>query len=337
MVRFLIILLLIFICIEPLAATRDPFQDVSQSESNSANSVPGILIPIHYADAEDIAKSLIAKNSGFLSTSGHISVDKRTNSIWVQDDGSNLNRIRKFIKSIDIPVKQIQIEARIVNIDEDFTKELGLEFGTVSGDSNNKSSGGLTMDLPTMDNNDNKINPGHFTFTLARLSNNILLDTELSAIESEGHGKIISRPKLITLNRKPAYIDSGEDIPYQERTGQGNTNVTFKKAVLGLRVTPSVVSNNKILLDITVNQDKVSSLTVQGVPAIATREIKTQVVVNNKETVVLGGIYEQAQDNVVRKIPILSAIPLFGKLFTHKQTETERKELLIFITPQIVF
>ncbi len=251
---------------EPMAAPRDPFQDVSQAENNST-------------------------------------------------------------------YKQIQIEARIVNIDEDFTKELGLEFGTVSGDNNN-SSGRLTMDLSTADN---KMNSGHFGFTLAKLNNNMLLDTELSAIESEGHGKVISRPKLITLNRKPAYIDSGEDIPYQEKTGEGNTNVNFKKAVLALKVTPEIVAKNKILLDIKVNQDKVSPLTIQGVPAIDTREIKTQVVVDNKQTVVLGGIYEQMQDNVTSKIPVLSAIPLLGKLFIHKQTETEQKELLIFITPQIVF
>ncbi len=267
----LIISLLMFICIEPLAAPRDPFKDVSQFENGIAD------------------------------------------------------------------FKQVQIEARIVNIDEDFTKELGLEFGTRFGDGGNETSGGLNMDLPSINNDGNKITPGRFEFNLAKLSNNILLDTELSAIESEGHGKIISRPKLITLNRKPAYIDSGEDIPYQERTGEGNTNVNFKKAVLSLKVTPIIVSAHKILLNINVNQDKVSPITVQGVPAIDTREIKTQVVVGNNETVVLGGIYEQTQDNVVSKVPILSAIPLLGRIFTYKQAENERKELLIFITPRIVF
>ena len=159
---------------------------------------------------------------------------------------------------------------------------------------------------------------------------------ELAALESEGHGKVISRPKLITLDHEPAYIDSGEDIPYQERTAEGNTNVAFKRAALSLRVTPEIIVNNKILLHINVNQDKVSALTIQGVPAIDTQEIKTQALVNSKQTVVLGGIYEQTKNAITTRVPILSSIPLLGLLFRHKQITTERKELLIFITPQIM-
>jgi type IV pilus assembly protein PilQ len=232
--------------------------------------------------------------------------------------------------ALAVPAKQISIEARIVNIDENYTHELGLEFGTSSGTTNNNSNE-LSMDLPN-----NQMNPGQFNFVLAKLTNDVLLDMELSALESEGHGKVISRPKLITLDHEPAYIDSGEDIPYQERTSEGNTNVAFKKATLGLKVTPEIVANNKILLHIKVNQDKVSSLTVQGVPAIDTQEIKTQALVNNKQTVVLGGIYEQTKNTTIIKLPILGNIPLLGVLFRHKLTENERKELLIFITPQII-
>lgn len=232
--------------------------------------------------------------------------------------------------NLAVPPKQISIEARIVNIDENYTHELGLEFGTSSGTTNNNSSG-LSMDLPN-----NQMNPGQFNFVLAKLNNGVLLDMELSALESEGHGKIISRPKLITLDHEPAFIDSGEDIPYQERTSEGNTNIAFKRAALGLKVTPEIVANNKILLHIQVNQDKVSSLTVQGVPAIDTQEIKTQALVNNKQTVVLGGIYEQTKNTTTTKLPILGDIPLLGVLFRHKLTENERKELLIFITPQII-
>jgi type IV pilus assembly protein PilQ len=231
--------------------------------------------------------------------------------------------------ALAVPAKQIAIEARIVNIDENYTHELGIEFGTSSGTNNN--SNGLSMDLPN-----NQMNPGQFNFVLAKLNNDMLLDMELSALENEGHGKVISRPKLITLDHEPAYIDSGEDIPYQERTSEGNTNIAFKKAALGLKVTPEIVANNKILLHIQVNQDKVSSLTVQGVPAIDTQEIKTQALVNNKQTVVLGGIYEQTKNTTTVKLPVLGDIPLLGVLFRHKLTENERKELLIFITPQII-
>jgi len=333
--RLLIIFILMLVCIKTITAARDPFQEsLLQNDNNIINSATAqsdILIPIHYGKAEDVEKLLTTKSSNFLSSRGNVSVDKRTNSIWIEDAKDRLNKISNFIKNIDVPVKQVLIEARVVNVDENFTRELGLEFGTTK-ETENKVVDGLTMDLPSV-----STDIGHFSFTLAKLKSNTLLDMELSALESEGHGKIISRPKLITLDREPAYIDSGESIPYQERTSQGNTNIAFKKAVLALKVTPIIVSQNKILLHISVNQDKVSVFNVQGVPAIDTQEIKTQVIVNNKQTVVLGGIYEQNKDNVVTKIPVLGSIPIVGILFRHKTSETKRKELLIFITPQIVY
>lgn len=332
--KLLIIFILMLVCIETISATRDPFQESSvQNDNNITNSTTvfsDVLIPIHYGKAEDMEKLLTSKSSNFLSSKGSINIDKRTNSIWIEDEKNRLNKIRDFIKNIDVPVKQVLIEARVVNVDENFTRELGLEFGTTK-ETENRTSDGLTMDLPSV-----STDVGHFSFTIAKLNSDTLLDMELSALESEGHGKIISRPKLITLDREPAYIDSGESIPYQERTSYGNTNIAFKKAVLALKVTPIIVSQNKILLHISVNQDKVSVFNVQGVPAIDTQEIKTQVIVNNKQTVVLGGIYEQDKNNVVTKIPVLGSIPLAGILFRHNRNETKRKELLIFITPQII-
>lgn len=332
--RLLVIIILVLVCTRTITATRDPFQESSLQNDNITNSVTAlsnVLIPIHYGNAEDVEKLLTAKGGSFLSPEGNINVDKRTNSIWIEDEKDRLNKIRDFLKSIDVPVKQVLIEARVVNVDENFTRELGLEFGTTKG-TENKANDGLTMDLPSV-----STDIGHFSFTLARLNSGTLLDMELSALESEGHGKVISRPKLITLDREPAYIDSGESIPYQERTSQGNTNIAFKKAVLALKVTPIIVSRNKILLHINVNQDKVSIFNVQGVPAIDTQEIKTQVLVNDKQTVVLGGIYEQNKDNIITKIPVLGSIPIVGLLFRHKTSETKRKELLIFITPQIIY
>jgi type IV pilus assembly protein PilQ len=333
--RLLVIFILMLVCTGTVIAARDPFQESSLQNGNnitsSAAALSDVLIPIHYGNAEDVEKLLTAKDSSFLSPEGNINVDKRTNSIWIEDEKDRLNKIRRFIKNIDVPVKQILIEARVVNVDENFTRELGLEFGTTK-ETENKTIDGLTMDLPSA-----STDIGHFSFTLAKLNSNTLLDMELSALESEGHGKVISRPKLITLDREPAYIDSGESIPYQERTSYGNTNIAFKKAVLALKVTPVIVSPNKVLLYINLNQDKVSAFNVKGIPAIDTQEIKTQVLVNNKQTVVLGGIYEQNNGDVITKIPVLSSIPIVGVLFRHKKSETKRKELLIFITPQIIY
>ena len=217
-----------------------------------------------------------------------------------------------------------------MNADDDFTRELGIKFGTVQ-ESNNKDKNGLSMDTPLI-----QTGTGHFDFAIAKLGNGTLLDMEISALESEGHGKVISSPKLITLDRKTAHIESGEDIPYQQRTGEGNTDVAFKKAVLGLKVTPEIVSSAQIMLDIAVSQDTVSNIKVEDVPAINTREIQTQVLVNDGQTVVLGGIYEESTGKKKVSIPYLGAIPILGWFFTSVTNETQRKELLIFITPKIL-
>jgi type IV pilus assembly protein PilQ len=158
---------------------------------------------------------------------------------------------------------------------------------------------------------------------------------ELAALENEGHAKIISNPRLLTVNSKPAYIEAGAEIPYQEKTSSGATNIAFKKAVLSLKVTPEIIAK-KISLLIELNQDKVSELVVGGVPAIDTRAIKTQAILNNGETIVLGGIYEYATNKAWVRVPFLGSIPGIGALFSHQQTKLERRELLIFVTPEIV-
>jgi type IV pilus assembly protein PilQ len=306
-------------------ASRDPFQ----AEPDSIYA-PSALIKLKYADAEYISKLISAQNSGFLSSAGTVSADTRTNAIWIKDDTAHLEQIKKFIRDIDQPAGQVEIEARIINADDDFTRELGIKFGTVKGGSDSDKNG-ISMDTPLV-----QTGIGHFSFAIADLGNDILLDMEISALESEGRGKIISSPKLVTLNRKTAHIESGEDIPYQQRTGEGNTDVAFKKAVLGLKVTPEIVSDTQLMLNISVNQDSVSSITVGDVPAISTREIETQVLVNDGQTIVLGGIYEESNGNKKNKIPYLSDIPLLGWFFTNTVNENRRKELLIFITPRIL-
>jgi type IV pilus assembly protein PilQ len=296
--------------------THDPFRE------NNQNNLNNKLIFIHYGNAEAIASLLTNK----VNSVGVVIPDKRTNSIWIQDTPENIKRISRFIEKIDIPVKQILIEARILNIDDTFVRNLGSEFGVAPVATNNSSGNSLATSLVTG-------TLGHYDFIITKLKNGLLIDMELLALESKGHVKIISHPKLITLDRETAYIGAGDEIPYQEKTAQGDTSIAFKKAVLGLKVTPEIIANNKILLKIILNQDKVSQITVHEEPAISTREINTQVIVNNKETVVLGGIYEQSKDKIIERIPILGSIPIIGALFTYKHTANERKELLIFITP----
>ena len=286
------------------------------------------LFQAHYAKAPDLAL-LLTKGNSFLSKDGAAVPDARTNSIWIKDYAPKVQEMLKYLREVDIPVKQIMIEARIVYADDNFVRELGLKFGSNSSDKK-QAVGDMSMDLPL------KIDPGHATFALAKLGGGVLLDLELSALETEGRGKVISSPKLMTLNRESAYIEAGDEIPYQEKTSAGNTSVVFKKAVLGLKVTPEIATQNKINLRLQLNQDKVSTTNVNGVPAIQTREIQTQVLVNDGQTLVLGGIYEESAGHILTKIPFLSAIPILGLLFQHKETSVEHKELLIFVTPRVV-
>src|SRR3990167_7715795 len=190
------------------------------------------------------------------------------------------------------------------------------------------SSASLTMDEP-----DTTDNAGQFTLTIAKLAESRLLDLQISALEQEGHASLISSPALMTLDNQAAVIQSGAEVPYQEMTLSGGTSVSFKKAVLRLKVTPKQMTDDHILLHISLNQDKVSALTVKGVPAIQTQQITTQVVVKNHQTIVLGGILETTHAHQKVGLPVADKIPVLGKLFTHHTVLTKQQELLIFITP----
>lgn len=288
------------------------------------------LIKVHYAKATDLATLLKNSENGLLSATGSVSADARTNSLWLRDAPARVAMALNYIQRLDVPLKQVLIKARIVNVDENCLQELGVKFGTVNTGSP-LSLDGLGMDIPvSMPQN------GRFNIAIAKLGPNTLLDLELSALESEGHGKIISSPELITADRTAAYIEAGEEVPYQEKTSSGATNVTFKKAVLSLKVIPQITPQNHILLNLTVNQDKVSSVTVNGVPAIQTREVQTQVAVHDGQTLVLGGIYEQTDSNTVERIPFLGSLPIVGNFFSNKVLKSERRELLVFVTPQVL-
>lgn len=316
-------------------------------------SLSSQLVPIHYGKSADIATLLKSQNASLLSSRGSVNFDARTNTIWVQDVPNRLANAVEFIKQIDIPAQQVLIEARIVYADNSFEKELGARFGItqsnhVSGTlegAGKLANSPITADIPFNQrlNVDlpaagvgNSGGASSVGLALAKLGQGVLLDLELSAMESEGIGKIVSSPRIITANQQSAMIEAGEEIPYQQETSSGATNIAFKKAVLSLKVTPQITSNNQVTLNLKVNQDKPGARQVLGVPTIDTREISTQVEVENGQTIVLGGIYEETNNNQIQRVPFLGSLPLIGILFRHTEVSHEHKELLIFVTPRIL-
>lgn len=288
-----------------------------------------VFIPVHYATASGVSTLLHNKSSHLLSDRGSITADDRTNQIWIKDTPQHIRQVQRFLRGVDKPAKQVQISAYILSVNEESVKELGLRFGTVLKSEQNGDS--LQRDMPlTADN------VGRFSVAIAKLGQGTLLNLQLSALERAGRAKILSSPQLVTSNRQAASIESGQEIPYQESTSSGATSTDFKKAALSLKVTPDINPDNKILLNIVVNQDKVDTLTVNGVPAISTQAIQSKVLVNNGETVVLGGIYAQSSSRVKERLPFLHAIPIVGKLFMHKESDSSRQELLIFVTPRVL-
>ena len=311
------------------------------------------LLQINYAKAADLAILIKDKQNSLLSERGKVSVDARTNTIWIQDTGTKIEEVRDLINQLDIPVKQVLIEARIVEVSKDFSQDIGIRWGisrppTLSGTlagANQMQQGvapanvtpltdRLNLDLVAAPAN--LATPATLGIALAKINDNILLDLELSALESEGRAELISSPRLITINQQSALIESGQEIPYQEATSSGATAVAFKKAVLSLKVTPQITPDGKILMDLQINQDTASPQTFNGVPAILTKEIQTNVLVNNGQTIVLGGIYTQDKTKTINRIPFFGELPVVGVLFRNKQIGIKNDELLIFITPKII-
>lgn len=311
-----------------------PLQELAQKEKvqqELLNLAPlqSFVMHLHYAKASDMAASI--KNNNLLSPRGSLSSDPRTNTLWLQDIPNKLGAIRTFIKTVDIPVKQVLIEARIVSVDEKYERELGIRFESLPAQPSTALTHHFKIDLPSANPNS-----ASFGIALTKLGNGNLLDLELSALETEGVGEIISSPRLLTANQQPATILSGQEVPYQQATTSGATSITFQKAVLNLAVTPQITPNQKLMLTIHLSQDRPTATLIKGVPVIETRQIQTMVTVKNKQTVVLGGIYEQNNSKNVENVPFFSKIPIIGALFTHNLTKKDRRELLIFITPSIV-
>lgn len=316
------------------------------------------IIKISFAKASDIAEMIGGTGAvNMLSERGSISIDERTNALLIRELPDNIHVIREIIAALDIPVKQVQIEARIVTVNEGNLDELGIRWGVSSTRSNNTVGGSIEGNLAgiglyqpedgsEMINNFLNVNLGataanasSIAFQVAKLGSGTLLDLELSAMQRESKAEIISSPRLITTNKKPAYIEQGTEIPYLESSSSGATTVAFKKAVLSLQVTPQITPDNRLVLDLSVTQDRPGDIVKTGTGeavAIHTQRIGTQVLVNNGETVVLGGIFQHSITNTVDKVPLLSDLPLLGALFRRSYQQMGKSELLIFVTPTVV-
>ncbi|CAM4438904.1 type IV pilus secretin PilQ [Vibrio agarivorans] len=314
------------------------------------------IIKVNFAKASEIAEMIGGQGAiSMLSERGSISIDERTNSLLIRELPENIEVIQEIVSSLDIPVKQVQIEARLVSINEGDMDELGVRWGFTSTNGNNTVGGSIEsnlfqkglLDEDTLPIEDflnvnlaaTSTNASSIAFQVAKLGSDTLLDLELSALQRESKAEIISSPRLITTNKKPAYIEQGTEIPYLESSSSGATTVAFKKAVLSLKVTPQITPDNRLVLDLSVTQDRPGEVVKTGTGeavAINTQRIGTQVLVNNGETVVLGGIFQHSVTNSTDKVPLLGDLPLLGTLFKRTYEQFGKSELLIFVTPKVV-
>ncbi|HBC3973866.1 type IV pilus secretin PilQ family protein [Vibrio alginolyticus] len=347
---------------------REKQQLEKQKLTEEMGELSSEIIKVNFAKASDIAEMINGEgNISMLSERGSMTIDERTNSLLIRELPENIEVIREIIESLDIPVKQVQIEARIVTINEGNMDELGIRWGFTSINGSNTVGGSIENNLATIglyngeggdDGGDGGDGDGvgiddflnvnlaatspnatSIAFQVAKLGSDTLLDLELSALQQESKAEIISSPRLITTNKKPAYIEQGTEIPYLESSSSGATTVTFKKAVLSLKVTPQITPDNRLVLDLSVTQDRPGQVVKTGTGeavAIDTQRIGTQVLVNNGETVVLGGIFQHSITNSVDKVPLLGDLPLLGALFRRSYENVGKSELLIFVTPKVV-
>ncbi|UZD66686.1 type IV pilus secretin PilQ [Marinobacter sp. AN1] len=307
------------------------------------------IIQVNYAKAGDIV-GLIEQDEELISDRGFISSDVRTNTISVRETADKLEEIRRLVNTWDIPVRQVSIEARIVRAQTNVAESLGVRWGGgyLDPDGSNTRFGSGSIEGNESLWNDNEIvfpdalavdlgvsDAGASSFAIGLGGADFLVELELSALESDGKAELVSQPKVVTADRQTATIKSGEEIPYQKATSSGATSVSFKEAALSLEVTPQITPDNKIIMDLRVNQDSRGQETA-GIPSINTNEVTTQVLVGNGETVVLGGIFQSEIATTVTKTPFLGDIPYVGALFRRTENIDERSELLIFITPKIM-
>jgi type IV pilus assembly protein PilQ len=328
------------------------------------------FIQVNYAKAEQLAALIRGEGTNSLLTErGSIAIDERTNTLLVSDVSTSLANVRRLVTTLDIPVRQVLIESRVVIVNDDYSRDLGVRFGaTAVNDNSGNGLIGLTGTtagagsmvgtpplggaggpitpvpapiLPTRYNVNLPVANPAGSVALAILGSDYLVDLELSALQAEGDGRVVSTPRIVATNQREARILQGTEIPYQEASSSGATTTSFKEAVLSLNVIPQITPDDRIIMDLTITKDSVGEIVNSGnaggfIPSIDTRELVTQVVVNDGETVVLGGIYETEIRNDTLKVPGLGSLPGIGYLFRSKSTTNNNAELLIFVTPKIL-
>ncbi len=339
-------------------AAREKLELESMQQIEELAPLRSELVQVNYAKSKDLADLLKSKENKLLSDRGSVTIDERTNTLLVQDTAAKLNEIRALVQQLDIPVRQVLIESRIVIANNDFARDLGVKLGFGSRSRGVRVYGGLPGDIasPEVPSTSLEVPAGsgnqallvNLPQTLAAGSGGAinlligkigshLLRLELNAMQQEGKGEIISSPRVITSDQNKATIKQGVEIPYQQATSSGATSVSFKEAVLQLEVTPHITPDDRVIMDLKVNKDNPDfTRAVLGVPPVDTRELETSVLIDNGETVVLGGVFERTKSNTSARVPFFGDLPYVGWAFRQEQVQDENSELLIFVTPKIL-
>ncbi len=351
-------------------AAREKADLEAQEALQTLEPLRSEFIQVNYAKAAELADLIKGENmNSLMSERGSVAIDVRTNTLLVSDTARSLENIRRLVTTLDIPVRQVSIETRVVIVNDDYSRDLGVRFGSTVVKDNSSDGiismtgtgqGSDTIVGSALDNLNNNGTPFPVTvppvnqrynvnlpianpagsFALAILDSDYLVDLELTALQAEGNGRIVSTPRVVATNQREARIEQGVEIPYQESSSSGATTTQFKEAVLSLQVTPQITPDDRIIMDLLVTKDSVGevvpSATGGFVPSIDTRSVTTTVVVNDGETVVLGGIYETELRDTINKVPVLGDIPGLGYLFRSHSNVNNNAELLIFVTPKIL-
>ncbi|MBJ7374708.1 MAG: type IV pilus secretin PilQ [Pseudomonas sp.] len=307
------------------------------------------LLQVNYAKAADIAKLFqsVTSAEAKVDERGSITVDERTNNIIAYQTQDRLDELRRIVAQLDIPVRQVMIEARIVEANVDYDKSLGVRWGGSVQNKGNWNASGVNGSSSTIgtpgstSTNSPFVDMGTVNNTsgigIAFITDNVLLDLELTAMEKTGNGEIVSQPKVVTSDKETAKILKGTEIPYQEASSSGATSVSFKEASLSLEVTPQITPDNRIIMEVKVTKDEPDYLNkVQDVPPIKKNEVNAKVLVNDGETIVIGGVFSNTQSKVVDKVPFLGDVPYLGRLFRRDVVSEKKSELLVFLTPRIM-
>jgi type IV pilus assembly protein PilQ len=339
-------------------AQREKMQLDAQAALDAVSPVQTMSMRLQYARATDVAQRLQGAGSGgggrWLSGRGSVLAEPRTNQLFISDLPQRLAEVQKLLAQLDIPVRQVLIEARIVEADDQFGKSLGVRLGaglavplrvnqranTLALGAGNADQGagvvtGNQVKLPAGSAGQTLNTPASFAVSLFNAAADRFINVEISALEADGRGKVVSRPRVVTADQTKALIEQGTELPYQTASASGATSITFRKANLKLEVTPQITPDGSVVLEVDVNRDSVGQVTPAGF-AINTKHVKTQVRVDDGGTVVLGGIYEETDRDNEAKVPGLGDVPGLGWLFKNRDKAQRKSELLIFLTPRVM-